>query len=103
MFSLIVLEDTVRIPPEKFDKALEIVTHEELSGKFEGIVNNELGFVVAVPLFRRASSARLSAYSRMFRGRRVPAGPPSAGRGPFAPVLLARSAAQRSRFFADCS
>ncbi|MEE8571439.1 MAG: DNA-directed RNA polymerase [Candidatus Bathyarchaeia archaeon] len=48
MFSLIVLEDTVRIPPEKFDKALEIVTHEELSGKFEGIVSNELGFVVAV-------------------------------------------------------
>jgi DNA-directed RNA polymerase subunit E' len=45
---LIVLEDTVRIPPEKFDKALEIVTHEELSGKFEGIVSNELGFVVAV-------------------------------------------------------
>ena len=48
MFSLIVLEDTVRIPPEKFDKALEVVTHEELSGKFEGIVSNELGFVVAV-------------------------------------------------------
>jgi len=48
LFSLIVLEDTVRIPPEKFDKALEIVTHEELSGKFEGIVSNELGFVVAV-------------------------------------------------------
>lgn len=48
MFSLITLEDTVRIPPAKFDKALEIVTHEELSGKFEGIVNNELGFVVAV-------------------------------------------------------
>lgn len=48
MFSLIVLEDTVRIPPEKFDKALEIVTHEELSGKFEGMVSNELGFVVAV-------------------------------------------------------
>jgi DNA-directed RNA polymerase subunit E' len=45
---LIILEDTVRIPPEKFDKALEIVTHEELSGKFEGIVSNELGFVVAV-------------------------------------------------------
>jgi len=48
LFSLIVLEDTVRIPPEKFDKALEIVTHEELSGKFEGMVSNELGFVVAV-------------------------------------------------------
>ena len=48
MFSLITLEDTVRIPPEKFDQALEVVTHEELSGKFEGIVSTELGFVVAV-------------------------------------------------------
>lgn len=48
MFSLITLEDTVRIPPEKFDKALEIVTHEELSAKYEGILSKELGFVVAV-------------------------------------------------------
>jgi DNA-directed RNA polymerase subunit E' len=48
LFSLITLEDTVRIPPEKFDQALEVVTHEELSGKFEGIVSTELGFVVAV-------------------------------------------------------
>lgn len=48
LFSLITLEDTVRIPPEKFDKALETVTHEELSVKFEGIVSKELGFVVAV-------------------------------------------------------
>lgn len=48
MFGLITLEDTVRIPPEKFDQALDIVTHEELSGKFEGIVSTELGFVVAV-------------------------------------------------------
>jgi DNA-directed RNA polymerase subunit E' len=48
LFSLLTLEDTVRIPPDKFDKALEIVTHEELSGKFEGIVSKDLGFVVAV-------------------------------------------------------
>lgn len=48
LFSLIALEDTVRIPPEKFDKALEIVTHEELSAKYEGIVSKEMGFVVAV-------------------------------------------------------
>ncbi len=48
MFGLITLEDTVRIPPEKFDQALDVVTHEELSGKFEGIVSTELGFVVAV-------------------------------------------------------
>lgn len=38
----------MRIPPEKFDQALDVVTHEELSGKFEGIVSTELGFVVAV-------------------------------------------------------
>jgi DNA-directed RNA polymerase subunit E' len=48
LFSLIYLTDTVRIPPDKFDKALETVTQEELSAKYEGIVSKELGFVIAV-------------------------------------------------------
>jgi DNA-directed RNA polymerase subunit E' len=59
LFSLITIEDTVRIPPQKFDKALELVTHEELSGKFEGIVNNELGFVVAVTNMEVSSIGRV--------------------------------------------
>jgi len=48
MFSLITVEDVVRIPPEKFGKALESVTYEELKTKYEGVVGKEYGFVVAV-------------------------------------------------------
>jgi DNA-directed RNA polymerase subunit E' len=48
MFTIITVEDVVRIPPEKFDEELEIVTYNELKAKYEGVVNKELGFVVAV-------------------------------------------------------
>ena len=48
MFSLRTLEDVVRVPPEKFGQELETVTHEELKTKYEGIVNENLGFVIAV-------------------------------------------------------
>jgi len=47
-FNIIIIEDTVRILPEKFDKALEVVTYEELKAKHEGIVSKDLGFVIAV-------------------------------------------------------
>jgi len=48
MFSLITVEDIVRIPPEKFNQALESVTYEELKARYEGIIRKEYGFVVAV-------------------------------------------------------
>lgn len=48
MFSLLTLEDVVRIPPNKFNESLDVVTYEELRSKYEGLVNNDLGFVVAV-------------------------------------------------------
>ncbi len=48
MFKLITLEDTVRIPPEKFGQPIETVGHEQLKGKYEGMVDQELGYVVAV-------------------------------------------------------
>jgi len=48
MFSLITVEDKVRIPPEKFNQALESVTYEELKARYEGIMGKEYGFVVAV-------------------------------------------------------
>lgn len=48
MFNLVTIEDLVRIPPEKFNDVLEAVTLEELKAKYEGIVNRELGFIVAV-------------------------------------------------------
>jgi len=48
MFKLLVLEDTIRIPPEKFGEPLTQAGHEQLRIKYEGMVDEELGYVVAV-------------------------------------------------------
>ena len=48
MFNITSIEDKVRIPPQKFDKALEVVTYEELRSKYEGIVDKDVGFIIAV-------------------------------------------------------
>jgi DNA-directed RNA polymerase subunit E' len=48
MFKLITLEDTIRIPPEKFGKSIENVGHEQLRMKYDGMVDEELGYVIAV-------------------------------------------------------
>lgn len=48
MFKLVTLEDTIRIPPEKFGNPLSMVGHEQLKMKYEGMVDEELGYVVAV-------------------------------------------------------
>ncbi len=48
MFKLLVLEDTIRIPPEKFGEPLKQAGHEQLRMKYEGMVEDELGYVVAV-------------------------------------------------------
>lgn len=48
MFKSITLEDTIRIPPDKFGNPLTVVGHEQLKMKYEGMVDEELGYVVAV-------------------------------------------------------
>ncbi|MCD6445676.1 DNA-directed RNA polymerase [Candidatus Bathyarchaeota archaeon] len=48
MFKLIELEDTIRIPPETFGEPLEHVGYEQVRAKYEGIVDEELGYVIAV-------------------------------------------------------
>lgn len=48
MFKLIALEDTIRIPPEKFGNPLEAVGREQVRSKYEGVVDEELGYVIAV-------------------------------------------------------
>ncbi len=48
MFKLITLEDTIRIPPEKFGEPIEAVGYEQLRMKYEGMVDEELGYVIAV-------------------------------------------------------
>jgi DNA-directed RNA polymerase subunit E' len=48
LFKLLTLEDTVRIPPEKFSEPIEKVGRKELKMKYEGIVDDALGYVIAV-------------------------------------------------------
>jgi len=42
------LDDSVRIPPEKFGGSLQDVAREQLKIKYEGIIDEELGYVIAV-------------------------------------------------------
>ncbi|MDR0797526.1 MAG: DNA-directed RNA polymerase [Nitrososphaerota archaeon] len=48
MFKLITLQDTIRIPPETFGNPLEKVGREQVKHKYEGFVDEELGYVIAV-------------------------------------------------------
>ncbi len=48
MFKIVTLEDTIRIPPAKFGEPIKTVGHEQLKMKYEGMVDAELGYVVAV-------------------------------------------------------
>jgi len=48
VFQIITLKDTVRIPPSNFGKPLEEATLEALREKYEGLVNDELGYVIRV-------------------------------------------------------
>jgi DNA-directed RNA polymerase subunit E' len=48
MFKLVTLQDTIRIPPETFGTPLEQVGRDQVKTKYEGIVDEELGYVIAV-------------------------------------------------------
>jgi len=48
MFKLITLEDTIRIPPETFGNPLGSVGLQQVKAKYEGAVDEELGYVIAV-------------------------------------------------------
>ncbi len=48
MFKLVTLEDTIRIPPEKFGETIDTVGYEQLKMKYEGMIDEELGYVIAV-------------------------------------------------------
>jgi DNA-directed RNA polymerase subunit E' len=48
MFKLVTLEDTIRIPPERFGQPIEEVGYDQLKMKYEGMIDAELGYIVAV-------------------------------------------------------
>ena len=48
MFKLVTLEDTIRIPPKKFGEPIRKVGYEQLKMKYEGMIDGELGYIIAV-------------------------------------------------------
>jgi len=42
------LEDTIRIPPDTFGNPLEAVGQQQVKSKYEGNIDEELGYVIAV-------------------------------------------------------
>src|SRR3990170_3940172 len=48
MFKLVTLQDTIRIPPDTFGNPLGKVGRDQVKAKYEGMVDEELGYVIAV-------------------------------------------------------
>ncbi len=48
MFNKIMMKDTIRIDPTSFGKPLEDAALAELKAKYEGLVDEELGYVISV-------------------------------------------------------
>jgi DNA-directed RNA polymerase subunit E' len=48
VFKLVTLEDAIRISPERFGEEVDDVGYEQLKVKYEGMVDEELGYVIAV-------------------------------------------------------
>lgn len=48
MFNKITMADTIRIDPTNFGHPLEDAAFEELRAKYEGLVDEELGYVISV-------------------------------------------------------
>ncbi len=48
MFKLVTLEDAIRIPPARFGEEVNSVGYEQLKIKYDGMVDEELGYVIAV-------------------------------------------------------
>ncbi len=48
MFNLITLKDTIRIDPSMFGEPLKAAAYHELRNKYEGLVDEELGYIISV-------------------------------------------------------
>jgi len=48
MFNLVTLSDTIRIDPSSFGEPIAEAAFEELQSKYEGLVDDELGYVISV-------------------------------------------------------
>jgi len=53
------LEDTIRIPPETFGNPLEAVGYQQVKAKYEGVVDETLGYVIAVTEVKASSIGKI--------------------------------------------
>jgi len=59
LFRLVTLEDTIRIPPETFGNPLEAVGRQQVKVKYEGVVDEELGYVIAVTAVKVSPTGKI--------------------------------------------
>ncbi len=59
MYKLMVVRDTVRIPPRRFNDPIDEVALEILREEHEGMMNPELGFIIAVIEVKNADIGKL--------------------------------------------
>src|SRR5512136_2112823 len=59
MFKLITLQDTIRIPPDTFGNPLEAVGKQQVKAKYEGVVDETLGYVIAVTAVEVSSIGKI--------------------------------------------
>ena len=60
MFKLVTLEDAIRIPPDRFGEDIDNVGYEQLKMKYDGMVDEELGYVIAVTQIKVNRSSQRS-------------------------------------------
>ncbi len=48
MYTMYSVKDTFKLPPEYFDKDIERVATEVLEGKYEGVIDKNMGVIIAV-------------------------------------------------------
>ena len=53
------MEDTIRIPPETFGNPLEAVGYQQVKAKYEGVVDETLGYVIAVTEVKVSSIGKI--------------------------------------------
>ena len=59
MFNLITLKDTIRIDPTMFGEPLHDAAYLELRSKYEGLVDEELGYIISVINLEVNSNGRI--------------------------------------------
>ncbi|UCG95586.1 MAG: DNA-directed RNA polymerase [archaeon] len=59
MFKIVEVEDSVRVPPEKFEKELEDSIGESIQESFEGVFSQELGIVLNLESVEEVGEGRV--------------------------------------------